>query len=153
MKIRLEIILAAVIGFGAICMNCNPTKKANKASADNATSVKMPLQETHWTLVELMGKPIPDSPSRKEMYLVLQKDQNRVEGNGGCNAFSGTYVLKNNEISFGPLISTKMFCPGIEFENEYFKALSTANHYYIKNDTLSFTQGKILRVAKFIGKQ
>ncbi len=153
MKIRFEIIIASVIGFGAICMDCNPSKNTNKISSDTGTLVNTPLQETHWTLVELMGKPITDTPERKEMYLILRKDQNRVEGNGGCNAFSGTYVLKNNEISFGPLVSTKMFCPAIEYENNFFKGLSSANHYYIKEDTLSLTEGKILRVAKFIGKQ
>ncbi|HSV09727.1 MAG TPA: META domain-containing protein [Hanamia sp.] len=151
MKIRFEIIIAALIGFGAICMNCNPSKKINKDAAGVETQ-KIPLQETHWTLVELMGTPIADTPERKEMYLVLHKDQNRVEGNGGCNAFSATYVLKNNEISFSPLVSTKVFCPALKYENDFFKALSTANHFYIKGDTLSLTEGKILRVAKFIGK-
>lgn len=152
MKIRFEIMIAALIGFGAIYMNCNPTNKMTKDSADTKTIVKTPLQETHWTLVELMGKPIMDTPERKEMYLILHKDQNRVEGNGGCNAFSGTYVLKDNQISFSPIVSTKIFCPALAYENDFFKALSTANHFYIKNDTLSLTQGEILRVAKFIGK-
>jgi heat shock protein HslJ len=151
MKLRFEIIIAALIGFGAIYMNCNPTNKMTGQNSE--TLVKAPLEETHWSLVELMGKPISDTPERKEMYLVLHKDQNRVEGNGGCNAFSGTYVLKNNEISFGPLVSTKVFCPALQYENDFFKALSTANHYYLKNDTLSLTRGKIMRVAKFIAKQ
>jgi|SwirhisoilCB3_FD_contig_61_2766188_length_715_multi_2_in_0_out_0_1 heat shock protein HslJ len=151
MKFRFEIIIAAIIGFGAIYMNCNPTNKMTGQNSE--TLVKAPLEETHWSLVELMGKPISDTPERKEMYLVLHKDQNRVEGNGGCNAFSGTYVLKNNEISFGPLVSTKVFCPALQYENDFFKALSTANHYYLKNDTLSLTRGKIMRVAKFIAKQ
>lgn len=151
MKLRFEIIIAAIIACSGIYMNCNPTNKMTVQSTE--TSVKTPLEETHWTLVELMGKPVSDTPERKEMYLILHKDQNRVEGNGGCNAFSGTYILKNNEISFGPVVSTKVFCPALQYENEFFKALSTANHYYLKNDTLSLTDGKILRVAKFIGKQ
>jgi heat shock protein HslJ len=151
MKFIFDIIIAAIIGFGAIYMNCNPTNKMTGQNSE--TLVKAPLEETHWSLVELMGKPISDTPERKEMYLVLHKDQNRVEGNGGCNAFSGTYVLKNNEISFGPLVSTKVFCPALQYENDFFKALSTANHYYLKNDTLSLTRGKIMRVAKFIAKQ
>jgi len=151
MKFRFEIIIAAIIGFGAIYMNCNPTNKMTGQNSE--TLVKAPLEETHWSLVELMGKPISDTPERKEMYLILHKDQNRIEGNGGCNAFSGTYVLKNNEISFGPLVSTKVFCPALQYENEFFKALSTANHYYLKSDTLSLTKGKIMRVAKFIAKQ
>jgi heat shock protein HslJ len=151
MKLRFEMIIAALIGFAAIYMNSNP---ANKMTAENSEAfIKTPLEETHWTLVELMGKPISDTPERKEMYLILHKDQNRIEGNGGCNAFSGTYVLKNNEISFGPLVSTKVFCPALQYENEFLKALSTANHYYLKSDTLSLTKGKIMRVAKFIAKQ
>jgi len=150
MKLRFEIIIAALIGFAGIYMNCNPAN--NMTSQKTETFIKTPLEETHWTLVELMGTPIADTPERKEMYLVLHKDQNRVEGNGGCNAFSATYVLKNNEISFSPLVSTKVFCPALKYENDFFKALSTANHFYIKGDTLSLTEGKILRVAKFIGK-
>ncbi|MGN6541166.1 MAG: META domain-containing protein [Ginsengibacter sp.] len=151
MKLRFEMIIAALIGCAAIYMNCNP---ANKMTTENSeVFIKTPLEETHWTLVELMGKPISDTPERKEMYLILHKDQNRIEGNGGCNAFSGTYVLKNNEISFGPLVSTKVFCPALQYENEFFKALSTANHYYLKSDTLSLTKGKIMTVAKFIAKQ
>ena len=153
MKLRFEILIAALIGFAAIYMNCNPSGKPGINSPSTATLVKTPLQETHWTLVELMGKPIADTPEHKEMYLILHKDQYRIEGNGGCNAFSGTYALKNNEISFGPLVSTKVFCPALEYENEFFKTLSTANHFYIKDDTLSLMQGKILRVAKFVGKQ
>ena len=90
MKLRFEIIIAALIGFGAIYMNCNPTNKMTFQNTE--TSVKTPLEETHWTLVELMGKPVTDTPERKEMYLVLHKDQNRVEGNGGCNAFFGKWV-------------------------------------------------------------
>ncbi|MGN6532426.1 MAG: META domain-containing protein [Ginsengibacter sp.] len=152
MKIRFEIVIAALLGFTAICMNCNPSNKMKKDIASIETS-KIPLQDTHWTLVELMGKPILDTPEHKEMYLILHKDQYRVEGNGGCNAFSGTYVLKNNEIAFSSFVSTKIFCPGIEYENAFFKALSTANHYYLKDDTLSLTEGRILRVAKFIGKE
>jgi heat shock protein HslJ len=149
MKVRFEIIMATFLGFVAICMNCNASQKANssKVSVDTVPSVNAPLFETHWKLVELKGHKIQDS----SMYLILNKTESRVEGNGGCNAFSSTFALQNNQITFGPLVSTKMFCQGIEAENEFFKALSSADHYYLKADTLSLTQGKI-RVAKFEAK-
>jgi heat shock protein HslJ len=156
MKIRTDIAIATLIGLSAICMNCNPSKKAvenTNISTDTVASVNPPLLETHWTLVELMGKPIKDTPVMKEMYIVFKKAEARVEGNGGCNSFSGTYTLpKENEISFSPLVSTKMYCKGINYEDEFFKALSTADHYYLKADKLSLTEGEILRVAKFIAK-
>lgn len=154
MKVRFEIIIATFLGFAAICMNCNPSQKINepKVSIDTVSSVNAPLFETHWKLVELMGHKIQDSATKKEMYLVLKKTESRVEGNGGCNAFSSTFTLQNNQITFGPLVSTKMFCQGIEAENEFFKALSSADHYYLKSNTLLLTQGKVLRVAKFEAK-
>ena len=157
MKIRTDIVVATIIGLSAMCMNCNPSKNTTentKISTDTVASVNSPLLDKHWTLVELMGKPLKDTPVMKEMYLVLKKAEARVEGNGGCNAFSGTYTLTNeNEISFSPLVSTKMYCKGINYEDEFFKALSSANHYYLKSDTLSLTEGEILRVAKFIAKE
>ena len=154
MKVRFEIITATFFGLVAICMNCNPSKKTSepKISMDTVSSVNAPLFETHWKLIELMGHKIQDSSIKKEMYIVLKKADSRVEGNGGCNAFSSTFTLQNNQIAFGPLVSTKMFCQGIEAENEFFKALSSADHYYLKSDTLSLTHGKVLRVAKFEAK-
>jgi len=154
MKLRFEIIMTTFLGLVAICMNCNPSQKISEptVSVDTISPINAPLFETHWKLVELMGHKIQDSSIKKEMYLVLKKTESRVEGNGGCNAFSSTFTLQNNEITFGPLVSTKMFCQGIEAENESFKALSSADHYYLKSDTLSLTQGKVLRVAKFEAK-
>ena len=151
MKVRFEIIIATFLGLMAIYMNCNSSIKTSGSNI-SVSSVNAPLFETHWKLVELMGHKIQDSSIKKEMYLVLKKTESRVEGNGGCNAFSSTFTLQNNEITFGPLVSTKMFCQGIEAENEFFKALSSADHYYLKSDTLSLTQGKVLRVAKFEAK-
>ena len=154
MKVTFEIITATFLGLVAICMNCNPSKKTSETgiSIDTASSVNAPLFETHWKLTELMGHKIQDSSIKKEMYLVLKKTDSRVEGNGGCNAFSSTFTLQNNQITFGPLVSTKIFCQGIEAENEFFKALSSADHYYLKSDTLSLTHGEVLRVAKFQAK-
>lgn len=156
MKIRSDFIIATFIGLSALYMNCNSTKNTNdaKISTDNVASLNTPLLNTHWSLVELMGKPVGDSSTIKERYLVLEKAAGRVEGNGGCNAFSGTYTLVNkNEIAFSPLVSTKMFCKGIDLENQFFKALSSADHYYLNADSLSLTEGKVLRVAKFIAKK
>jgi len=155
MKLRSDLVIATFIGFSALYMNCNSSKDINNVniSRDTVASLNAPLLGTHWRLAELMGKPIQDSSTIKERYLILEKTAGRVEGNGGCNAFSGTYTLANkNEIEFSPLVSTKMFCKGIDVENEFFKALSSADHYYLSADSLSLTERKVLRVAKFIAK-
>lgn len=134
-------------------MNCTSSKNTmNSSDAKNASSATevAPLQETHWKLTELNNKPIPDTATNKEMYMILKNADSRVEGNGGCNAFSGTFKLeKSNKIFFGQMVSTKMWCQGLDYETRFFKTLSIADHYYIKGDTLSLTKGKLMRVAKF----
>jgi heat shock protein HslJ len=154
MKIRAEIIIAVLFGFSALCMNCESAKKAmneSKISIDTAESATAPLLETHWNLVELDGKKVGDSSTNKQMYILLKEAGNKVEGNGGCNSFSGTYALgKNNQIAFSDIISTRIMCPGIEYETAFFKAISLTDHYLFKKDTLSFMQGKTSTVARFV---
>jgi len=36
----------------------------------------------------------------------------RVRGNGGCNSFGGGFSFDHGSLKVGPLISTKMACPG-----------------------------------------
>ena len=152
MKIRKEIIGVALIGFTAICMDCHPSQKSMDTAQINVdTSIsEQPLLETHWTVIELNGKRLTDTTLHKEMYLVLKKENNRAEGEGACNSFSTTYTLKNKEIVFGPVVSTKIFCQAIDAENQFFKALSATTHFVLKSDTLTFLEGKALPVAKFI---
>lgn len=156
MKINFGIKLLALMVAATSFIYCNSPKNAMQTTADRdvISSSDAPLQETHWKVVELMGKKIPDSATNKEMYIVLRKEQNRVEGNGGCNAIAGSYTLsKNNQIAFSQMISTKMMCPGIKYEDEFLKSLASADHYYLKADTLSLTHGKILQVVKFIAEK
>ena len=140
----------------ALFINCNSAKKTMgpTISRDSIAVSNPPLQETHWTLVELMGKQIPDSATNKEMYIELKKEQSRVEGNGGCNTIAGTYTLsKKDKVLFSQMISTRMMCPGIKYEDAFLRSLSSTDHYYLKADTLFLTHGKLLTLAKLVAKK
>ena len=148
--------LLILVTLGALFIHCNSSKKSMgpTISRDTIAISNPPLQETYWKLVELLGKKIPDSAINKEMYIVLKKEQNRVQGNGGCNTIAGTYTLsKQNQLLFSQMISTRMMCPSIKYEDAFLKALSTTNHYYLSADTLLFTHGTSLGVARFIAKE
>ncbi len=153
MKIRDKIIIV-LFAFSALCLNCESSKKAmaeTKISVDTVAKATAPLLETHWNVIELNNNKIPDSSTNKNMYIILSKLANKVEGNGGCNSFSDTYVLgKNDQIAFGEIVSTRVMCPGIDYETAFFKAMSVTDHYKLKNDTLSFLQGKTITVARFV---
>ncbi|ANE53491.1 hypothetical protein SY85_13920 [Flavisolibacter tropicus] len=117
------------------------------AKSDNAITNK------YWKLIEVMGKPvIVDSQQSREPHMILHIDNNRVSGNGGCNNFSGTYQLEaNNRIHFSPLAATKMACmSSMEVEDQFFKALETADSYYSKGDSLQLIRARMAPLARFV---
>lgn len=108
----------------------------------------VPLQGTRWQLIELSGKTIPPDATAKKMYLMLKSDST-VNGNGGCNTFSGNYSLgKDNQISFGEMVRTNLLCSGVNYEKDYLNALAKADHYNINGDTL-ILKNELVNLLKF----
>lgn len=90
-----------------------------------------------WALHKIKGNNV-DSLTEKP-FLEVNLSKMNVQGKGSCNNFMSkinTYAL--NEIQLGPLAATKMMCPEIALENEYFSALSSVRFYKIKNLNLFF---------------
>ena len=148
----MKILFAFIIGWFTLAFNAIPQNFPKSDKKGTSAKADLPLQNTHWKLVELAGKKIPVNATAKEMYLILKKDST-VSGNGGCNAFSGDYALgKNNEISFGEMVRTNILCPGIDFERIYLNAIAKTDHYQIMGDMLSL-QNKFTSLAKFVGSK
>lgn len=145
--------LILIILAGCLAMATNPPSATNTKSYQKPDSRNdLPLQKTHWKLVELSGKEIPKNATAEEMFIVFKVDST-VSGNGGCNTFSGTYSLeKNSQISFGEMVRTNVLCPAVDFERTYLNALSKTDHYKITGDTLSLLNQLVI-TAKFIGKE
>lgn len=108
----------------------------------------VPLQGTRWQLIGISGQTIPLSAAAQKMYLVLKSDST-VNGNGGCNTFSGNYSLgKDNQISFGEMVRTNVLCSGVNYEKDYLNALAKADHYTIHGDTL-ILKNELVNLLKF----
>jgi heat shock protein HslJ len=145
----MKILIALMAGIFALTAfrdtHINQPVRDNSIDSNN-----LPLQNTRWKLVELGGKKVPANATSKPMYLILKSDST-VSGNGGCNAFSGTYSLgKNNEIIFGELVRTNILCPGIDYEKTYLNAIANTDHYEIMGNEL-LLQNKLTSLAKFSG--
>jgi len=90
------------------------------------------LENTAWSLIEVNGQPILDGTNPT---LVFEDD--RAGGNGSCNTFSGDYTAENGKLTFGPIVSTLMFCDGfMDQESAYLTALQEAAGYQIRGDNL-----------------
>jgi dipeptidyl aminopeptidase/acylaminoacyl peptidase/heat shock protein HslJ len=77
--------------------------------------------------------------------ITMQFDNNaNVSGRGGCNRYSGQARIDGSKITFGPLVTTRMACPGeaMKQEQEFLAALGKAERYALQGSSLSlFIQG------------
>lgn len=67
------------------------------------------------------------------------KDGN-LTGNAGCNDYNGSYTVNGNQITIGPLATTRKFCNDpagvMDQETQYLAALGTAATYQVEGNTL-----------------
>ena len=145
-KLILVFLLMATIIAG-----CKSTQKAALVQQPSTPQQPAEMQETHWKLTELMGKPVVLSENnKKEIYIVLNKDGNSVHGFSGCNTIMGKYELKEgNRIIFSAMASTMMACPDMALESEFNKMLGTVDNYSINNNMMTLNKAKMAPMARF----
>ena len=125
------VLLAAVT-----CMNCSP-----RLSSDSRWG------RDRWVLTELRKVPVQLSGGRRDAYINFEPREKRFSGNGGCNQISGNYTLDKKSIHFGEIISTKMSCADMAFENSFLSTLNRVDRYEVKgNDLLLKRKREVLLV-------
>lgn len=98
----------------------------------------------HWVLTSIGGEDLGKLFSGKVPTIEFDSE-GKVFGNGGCNSYRGTFKLDDNTLDFGPLMSTKMACPGLEGEGKFMGLLSTPVQAKIDGQTLTFLKdGKVV---------
>ena len=95
-----------------------------------------------WVLTEMKGVPVQLSGGRRDAYINFDAVEKKFTGNGGCNQVSGNYSLDKKNIRFGEVISTKMSCPDIEFENTFLSTLNSIDHYEQRGNDLLLKRKK-----------
>lgn len=128
----------------------------NKVTGDHAADYVLSkssyaILEKYWKLTELYGKPVVmDSTMGKEPHIILKEQDNRVNGNGGCNSISGYFEVRSmNRISFSKMITTQMACPKMDIESEFLKALNAADNYNLNGDDLILNKARMAPLARF----
>ena len=78
-------------------------------------------------------------PDDVVVTLLLQDGQ--AGGNGGCNSYFASYTLGTTSLTFGPVVSTFMFCegPGGDVETAYFANLAASPRGPTRADSSSST--------------
>lgn len=93
----------------------------------------------NWNLKVLDGKVIERKTGERDIYFSLQPDENRIHGFSGCNSFSGTYDLgEDDSIGFSRMISTLRACPESDFnESALYSAFEKVSKYSVSGTGLT----------------
>ena len=97
-----------------------------------------------WRVVRVGGAEVPSG-----VTVSLTFDEGRVSGSGGCNAYSGAYVLDGADIGIGPVAATRRGCPGAagEVEAAFFALLSQVSTLARDPDGTLVLDGPAGRIA------
>ena len=123
-----------------ILMSCMANKGMNTVGNDTPSNQATALNDI-WALEEIEGVAVTAKDFGREIpVLEFHMVDGKMMGNSGCNRISGTYRVDGNTISFGPMISTKMACPG-DGEQRFLTALDKAKTFKIEKLKLYLLEG------------
>jgi heat shock protein HslJ len=104
-------------------------KKGGTAQTTSLYNIKWSLKEIHIadSVEEITGK----------AFIRFNQEKKSAGGSGGCNSFGSTITVAGKMVSFKDIISTQMYCEGIQqTENAFFKQLEKVTRFEIKDKIL-----------------
>ena len=133
MKLFLILIFFILGGIGS----CNSTREAAK------------LKDAKWELKTLNGEKVELTESKDDMFIQFDIAEKRVNGRAACNRFFGQFELDDLKLKFSPVGATRMTCPDLQKETEFFEMLEKVDSFRLKDDVLSFlSKGEVVATFK-----
>jgi heat shock protein HslJ len=106
-------------------------------------AVALPAQQTtsslngSWKLVSASGNIIfKNIPEAQIPQLRFETAENSVTGFTGCNRLSGQFTVEKDQLTLGPIITTKKACENMEIELTVGKFLTNVGFYKVEQDKL-----------------
>lgn len=119
------------------------------ATACTSSKNIVKLSGIKWELQSINGKAIQLKDNSSEVFIQFNETEKRANGRAGCNRFFGNYEMDGDLLKFSPMGATRMACPDLEIESDFFKMIELVDHFSIKNNQLLFMQkGKVLAEFK-----
>lgn len=109
------------------------------------------FKDIRWELVELMGQPVKyASADSQKVYIQFNSGDSRVNGNDGCNAFTGAFEAKDGQrLYISKLAATKKFCVQMPTEENFVEILQSIDNYSVSEGTLILTKARMAPMARF----
>lgn len=107
----------------------------------------IPLTETRWVLSTVGGNPA--EKGRRDAFLTFKPDGG-VAGNTGCNTLGAVYALDGEQLSFSPVMTTRMYCHEVaRTEQALLVAMDDTRRFVVEGDTLHLVSSGGTTLATF----
>lgn len=133
-----RLLVLAAITVLAACGN-NESRPSQSTSTDG---VIFELTGTRWALAWLDGRTVTVPEGGREAYIWLNPADGTVVGDAGCNRLSSTYKSNGEQLTFGELIATRMFCQNMATETALMQALEATAAWRITGSQLELLDAK-----------
>lgn len=123
-----------------ILFSCKTQEASQTKTEIPDTKAEAQLVGSKWVLTKLNGDILNLSNTELEQpFIKLTAKDRGVGGNGGCNAFGGTFRLKDNQnIEFSQMLATMKYCDDNGIESAFMGNIHKAASYIIVNNELTF---------------
>lgn len=105
-----------------------PEELDEKDLEDKYDPSLMSLEMGTWTWVRTLYNNDTELAPKQSNTFTLTFTEESVSATTDCNSMNGSYELNGNQITFGPMVMTKMFCPESQ-EQEFARMLSEIQSY------------------------
>lgn len=107
-------------------------------------SIRLPsLEATQWKLVSYQEQAVPE-----DVLITAQFQDGRLTGSAGCNRYTTTYTATENQLTLGPLATTRKLCaePTMMQEQTYLSLLAQVTAYRATDSSLELktSEGTLL---------
>lgn len=135
----------------AVLAACAPATGPTTTETPEQVAIAEPPQLTDgtWRLLSLQEAGGAQLDLQEQVYSLTFAPDGNVGAQLDCNTGGGSYELDGNGISFGPVVSTLMFCSEDSLASNFGVALTRVESYAISGDELilSAEDGTSLRFA------
>lgn len=98
-----------------------------------------PSIEGQWKLISY-GPASEQIPAAPDVETSIEFKDGQMSGDVGCNGFGGDYKVAGDQIEFGPVMSTMMYCEEIaEQESSTLAVFQETAGFVLDGDTLTIT--------------
>ena len=140
--------IATILAVAVLAAACNGNR-SQPAQTPGPEGVIFELVGTRWALMRLGEREITIAENAREPYIVLSSVERGVVGHGGCNRISSTFQSTGHKLSFGEVISTRMFCEDMPTESALLEVLKATAGWRISGSQLQLLGSNQQPLATF----